>query len=354
MQLYDFVVRVSFFTIIIVTAIYFYSHITFIRSYDLALPYAFKKQLSAKNSKVFTTLGIESNIPLISEPSMKKRVTIKSDKLSESYSKTTQTKCGLILFLHINQCAGGSLGRWFRMRASGYHLLEDKNSWKIINATQVLFSWKSMLVRASSFVKKVSNKAGWKVMEIHHGFPGIYYMKENIQRWKEIIERKGCVFYKTTMLRDPLERFISNVNKNKPSIDNIDNFIESRKNWLSRYFLFGICGYFKNQLGCGFDPKGSFTSTPFLNKTFANEATKIMGEFDLVGFTDRFLDYVTNIRTITGWKQGAVNTDKMHKTSQNFNLTQEIVKKFLEKNQEDYLLYYSMKHEISSKYYLNS
>ena len=89
--------------------------------------------------------------------------------------------------------------------------------------------------------------------------------------------------------------------------------------------------------------------TPFLNETFANEATKIMGEFDLVGFTDRFDDYVTNIITITGWKKGAVNMFKKHKTSQNFNLTQKIVKKFLERNQEDYLLYHTMKHKISSK-----
>ena len=215
MQLSAFVVRVSFFTIIIVTAMYLYSHITFIRSYDLALPYEFQKQLSVKNSKVFTTLGIESNILLPSKSFTKQRVTIKSDKTSESYSKTKLTNCGLILFLHINQCAGGSLGRWFRMRASGYHLLEDKKSWKITNATQLLFSWKSMLVKANSFVKKVSNNTGWKVMEIHHGFPGIYYMKDNIEQWKEIIERKGCVFFETTMLRDPLERFISNVNKNK-------------------------------------------------------------------------------------------------------------------------------------------
>ena len=354
MQLYDFVVRASFFTIIIVTAVYFYSHITFTRYYDSALPYKAQKQHSAKNSKVFTALEIGSPILKPSKPSKNKRFKIKSNPSSDSYQKGKQNKCGLILFLHINQCAGGSLGRWFRMRASGYHLLEDKISWKIINATQMSFSWKNMLSNAYSFVKKASNKTGWKVLQIHHGFPGAHYMKGNIQRWKEITERKGCVFHKTTMLRDPLERFISNVNKNKPSIDDIDDFIDSRKNWLSRYFLFGICGYFKNQLGCGFDPKRSFTMTPFLNETFTNEATKIMGEFDLVGFTDRFDDYLTKIRSITGWKKGAVSSVKRHKTSQNFDLTQPIVKKFLERNQEDYLLYYTMKHKISSKYYLSS
>ena len=94
--------------------------------------------------------------------------------------------------------------------------------------------------------------------------------------------------------------------------------------------------------------------TPFLNETFANKAIKIMDAFKLVGFTDRFDDYLTNIRSITGWETGVVSSLKRHKTSHNFNVTQEIVKKFLERNQEDYLLYYTMKHKISLKYYLNS
>ena len=161
---------------------------------------------------------------------------------------------------------------------------------------------------------------------------------------------KGCVFHKTTMLRDPLDRFVSNVNKNNPPLNVIDTFMESRKNWLSRYFMFGLCGYHNNKLGCGFNPKSNFTITPYLNGTYLDKAIQLMSSFDSIGFTERFSEYLSYIKSITGWKDSDKKKGKpvkyTHKSNHTFALTQEILQKFLNINREDYILYYTMKHVI--------
>ena len=268
----------------------------------------------------------------------------------ESTTKVTHGKCGLILFYHINQCAGGSLGNWFETYASGYHLLQDIYSYlRVFNESTLQYSWQRMAQRGTAFVKKVSPKTGWRVLELHHGFPGVHYSQKHINRWKEIVESKGCVFHKTTMLRDPLERFVSNVNKNNPPLNEMESFMNSRKNWLGRYFLFGLCGYYKDKLGCGFDPKSNFTITPNMNESYLAEAIDIMSKFDSIGFTDRFSEYLSHMISITGWKvenKRQKNIASVHKSHQIFNVTQSIIKTFLESNKEDYLLYYTMKHKI--------
>ena len=280
---------------------------------------------------------------------------IKQSAKSGSAKNEPQVKCGLILFMHINQCAGGSLAHWFEAQSSGYHLLQDMYSWmRVPNASKLIFSWEKMARRANSFVKKVSSTTGWKVLELHHGFPGVYYSQKHIQHWKDIVEGKGCAFHQTTMLRDPVERFISNVNKNSPPMNDIVSFMESRKNWLSRYFLFGICGYYNNKLGCGFDPKTNFTITPYLNENNLNEAINIMSGFDSVGFTDKFSEYMENIKTRTGWKDHDVkepqNIKSIHKSQKRFNISQSLLERFLEINREDYILYYTMKYQIKKHF----
>ena len=264
-----------------------------------------------------------------------------------------KSDCGLILFYHINQCAGGSLGDWFQdhVPKRNYHLLQDIWSYLTVsNVSTLQFSWEQMIPRANNFLKRMSSKSGWRVLEIHHGFPGVYYTQDIIQHWKDIVEANGCLFHKTTMLRDPLDRFVSNVNKNNPPLDHIETFMESRKNWLSRYFLFGLCGYYNHTIGCGFNPKSNFTITPNLNETYVDEAIHLMNSFDSVGFTEKFSEYLSYIKSITGWKDNdkkkAKTVEHSHKSNHTFVPTQEILQKFLDINREDYVLYYTMKHAI--------
>ena len=100
------------------------------------------------------------------------------------------------------------------------------------------------------------------------------------------------------MIRNPLERFVSNVNKYNVSLNRVESFMESRKNWISRYFLFGLCGYYKDDLGCGFRLSDSFTGTPDLNEEYAKEAIRTMIHFDSVGFIDGFHDYLSIISLV--------------------------------------------------------
>ena len=81
---------------------------------------------------------------------------------SNTYQKALQNnQCGLILFVHINKCGGGSLARWFKHHATGKHhaagylLLEDTSTYKgVTNVSLTRVSWQSMVTKATSFVSK--------------------------------------------------------------------------------------------------------------------------------------------------------------------------------------------------------
>ena len=258
-------------------------------------------------------------------------------------------KCGIILFLHINKCGGGSVVNWFKKHAPVLYLKQRGQSGDVKRVNESYMLWTEMIPKADLFVSNISHRIGWKVLHLHHYFPGVSYSEKIIQRWESIVEGKGCSFHKTTMLRDPLDRFISNVNFNKPSINHIDTFMYSRRNWLIRYFLFGICGYHNKELRCGYNPKGDFTMTPSLNENYIIEVKEIISEFDSIGFMDSFGGYLENIRLITGWKEDDANEAKnvmIHKSSDYFNLTSKMLTNFLKLNQEDYVFYYTMKNDV--------
>ena len=48
-----------------------------------------------------------------------------SSPLDPTSRDVQNNQCGLILFLHINKCAGGSLAHWFSHCAAGYLKLAD-------------------------------------------------------------------------------------------------------------------------------------------------------------------------------------------------------------------------------------
>ena len=281
----------------------------------------------------------------------KKQPQQNSNRETTEIRELQNNQCGLILFVHIPKCGGGSVRRWLEQHAAGHLVLEDPSTWGVKNVGLTRGSWENMATKATSFVSEKSSKNGWKVLHLHHGFPGVYYGKDIIHHWQAIVEGQGCVFHKTTVLRDPLDRFVSNVNWNKPPSKDIDTFMESRRNWLSRYFLFGICGYYNKRLRCGFNPKGSFTMTPNLNATHAREMKTIIGRFDSIGFTDKLEEYLGKITMVTGWKDAAdinqINNIHEHKSVDTYNLTSRILKKFLKMNQEDYSLYYTMKDQVN-------
>ena len=270
--------------------------------------------------------------------------------ISNSYQKKRQNNaCGVILFVHINKCGGGSVDRWFKTHAPllfltppGYH--KDEQSIKDTNTL-----WQKMVPKATRFISGVSNESGWKVLHHHVYFPGIFYSQKIIRQWKKTVEDKGCIFHKTTILRDPLDRFISSVNWYKPPMKDINTFMYSRRNWLIRYILFGICGYYDKELRCGFNRKGNFTMTPSLNKTHVKEAKRIMNTFDSIGFLDKLGEYLENIRNVTGWKDNRMNHKRsvnIHKSKDSFNLSKKLFTEFVKLNQEDYMFYYTIRNQM--------
>jgi len=74
----------------------------------------------------------------------------------------------------------------------------------------------------------------------------------------------------------------------------------------------------------------------------------IMSSFDSVGFTDQFSEYFSHMKLITGWKdkKGKKDIDSVHKSIKTFSPTHLFIKKFLEINKEDYLLYDTMKNQV--------
>ena len=182
-------------------------------------------------------------------------------------------------------------------------------------------------------------------MHVHHFSPGLSLIQSYIEKWRKTVEAKGCIFYRTTVLRDPLDRFISNVNFDNVSLSKIDGFMESRRNWLMRYLLFGICGIEGTYLSCGYKRNGNFTNTPNLNETLIDEVYDITNRLDLVGFTDSLDSYFEEIGQTTGWiaKMNNVSVNKVHKSRSTFKLTRSLISKFIALNQHDYMFYYTMR-----------
>ena len=210
--------------------------------------------------------------------------------------------------------------------------------------------WKSIIPTANEFVSNISSKVGWKAIHLHHYFPGMHYNQDLIQSWKTIVEERGCVFHKTTILRDPLDRFISSINYNKTPLDRVDEVMKVKRNFLSRYFLFGTCGYqWGSELKCR-NSLDFIKSIPNMTERDVKELKKIITDFDSIGFLDRFDEYLENIRDVTGWKDDAVNlgnNEKVHKSNDYFQLTSNMLKIFLDVNQEDYVFYYYMKNKLN-------
>ena len=277
-------------------------------------------------------------------------------------TKLQKGKCGIIVFLHINKCGGSSINKWFYEHATKNFQLKLPVSQKfrkpvksyreLIAQQRKVTEWKKWAEKATEYTHNIIPQMGWSTFHIHNGFPGMYYIQDIIHNWKYNVERKGCVFHQTLVLRDPLDRFMPSIDYYGIPSRNIESYMESRKNWLSRYILFGICGYHKNEIRCGYDMHGNFTPTPNLNKTYIEELTKIISTFDSIGFTDRLGDHMETIRKLTGWKdnvkRGTLRSN--NNSERHFNLTSNLLKMFLEKNIVDYTLYYTLRNNKKSNF----
>ena len=272
--------------------------------------------------------------------------------------------CGVILHAHINKCAGGTVSAWFKKHAPTLYLgfihyqqvkkNREKYKHESISPYSQIYryepEWSKMIQQVDRFLASVSSNTGWKVLEVHNLTPGLMLIRDYLEKWEKSVEAKGCIFYKTTILRDPLDRFISNVNYVSVPLRNIDSFMESRRNWLIRYLLFGICGYKDEDVKCEFQPDGSYTSTPNWKEKQMKQIHDITNSLDLIGFTDNLEGFFEKISEITGWKNEVKYIKRVHKSRSTFNLTRSLISKFIDLNQNDYMFYYAMKNKYSQHF----
>merc|ERR1712150_190935 len=217
---------------------------------------------------------------------------------------------------------------------------------------QIENMWKSILPTANKFVNNISPRKGWQAIHLHGFFPGMYYNKDIIRDWKTIVESKGCVLHKTTILRDPLNRFVSSINYRQKPLNEVDRFMSLRRNELSRYLLFGTCWDIDNDIKCNNHNEKHLSLRPRLNENYRRELVKVVNEFDSIGFQDEFDEYLGHIKKITGWKDDGSNQTKkkkVHKSKDYLHLTSDMLEKFLKLNQEDYLLYYNIKTDLAPR-----
>ena len=85
--------------------------------------------------------------------------------------------------------------------------------------------WKSILPVVNQFVNDMSPNKRWKAIHLYHLFPGMYYSKNIVQNWKTIVEGKGCVFHKTTILRDPLGLFVTTYYDKHSQLNRVEEYM---------------------------------------------------------------------------------------------------------------------------------
>eukprot|EP00494_Astrolonche_serrata_P031657 UN31926 len=196
----------------------------------------------------------------------------KPEKIELSNSQSfpniaSKNDCGVIWHYHINKCAGGTIKKLFEEFADAYnHIFMHfwpSGTTRVKNKNETLSNWIPRLMNIENEIERLENNK-WIVIKHHHGAPGMYYILSNLTRLKTTVEKQGCTFLLTTVLRDPVTRLLSNLAFNSIDQNMADEFITSRSNWLSRYLLYNLCDYtdeYKTEIRCGYLNKGTFTNT---------------------------------------------------------------------------------------------
>ena len=174
-----------------------------------------------------------------------------------SSKSKNDSKCGVIFFYHINKVGGRTvqgkiisflLSRHARsshsfitlsLYALTEHLKESTHQYLQYFANEK--DWTQALPDIESFLSfDGATRDMWKTLEIQHGFPGLL-LQQNLIKWEADVKSQGCAFKKVTLLRNPIERLVSNIKWNKVAAEDFASYIDKMSNWMTRHLAFNIC-----------------------------------------------------------------------------------------------------------------
>ena len=176
-------------------------------------------------------------------------------------------------------------------------------------------------------------KDTWKTLEIHHGFPGLL-LQQNLIKWEEDVKSQGCVFKKVTLLRNPIERLVSNIKWNKVAQDDIVSYTSEMSNWMARHLAFNICN---ETLTCSWSKKTGVSNSPEMSDEHFLSLIKVLDTFDVVGVME---DLQSFMNEVLGRHVSLISTHKQIYSDQPYPLSANQYQEIVKKNLYDFRLYW--------------
>lgn len=173
----------------------------------------------------------------------------------------------------------------------------------------------------------------WKTLEIHHGFPGLL-LQQNLIKWEAVVKSQGCAFKKVTLLRNPIERLVSNIKWNKVAAEDFASYIDKMSNWMTRHLAFNICN---EELICSWKKRTGVSNSPEMSDEHYLSLIEVLDTFDVVGVMEDLQSFVNEV---LGRHISLISTHKQSYSDQPYPLSANEYQQVVKKNLYDFRLYW--------------
>ena len=229
--------------------------------------------------------------------------------------------CGVVFFYHVNKVGG---------RTVQEHLKEATHEYLQLFPNEK--DWRSATPEIEDFLR-FDDGDRWKALEIHHGFPGLLYIQEELAAWEAAVTAQGCAFRKTTLLREPVGRLVSNMKWNKVEIDTLD-YATNTADWMSRHLAYNTCDATRT---CRFLRKQGITNAPAMTDAAFRSLIEVLDGFDVVGVME---DLAAFVAAVLGRPVALISTHAQDYDDRPYPLEPSTYRKLVELNPYDFRLYW--------------
>jgi len=212
--------------------------------------------------------------------------------------KNPNAKCGVVWFYHIPKTGGSTVNKWladhaFQMTDKGWRQRENMTICDLWDGDDELaWDWKPRFENITKKIERLeTDKDHWIIVNHHNYGPGLWNFRKTLDLTRESVEGMECKFILATMLREPLSHFLSfsffahipHATFSKTISKHVWDFSQFK------YLLF------------------NFRTHKRLKLFYQDMAWTVLQMFDIIGFTDRFNDFVLDFEEKTGWVHRDVN-----------------------------------------------